>query len=61
VLARAADAESVIRAQPAEPAASGAFAAADLDLARQDEVREQLPSLRNRQPAAYRWPAEVRA
>ena len=35
------------------------FVAADLDLARQDEVREQLPSLANRVPDAYRWPAEV--
>jgi predicted amidohydrolase len=37
------------------------FIAADLDLARQDEVREQLPSLANRMPDAYRWPAEVHA
>jgi predicted amidohydrolase len=36
-------------------------AVADLDLARQDEVREQLPSLANRVPGAYRWPEEVRA
>jgi predicted amidohydrolase len=35
--------------------------AAELDLARQDEVREQLPSLANRMPDAYRWPAEVHA
>jgi deaminated glutathione amidase len=35
--------------------------AADLDLARQDEVREKLPSLANRVAAAYRWPEEVRA
>jgi len=35
------------------------FVAADLDLARQDQVREQLPSLANRVPAAYRWPVEV--
>jgi deaminated glutathione amidase len=34
--------------------------AADLDLARQDEVREKLPSLANRVAAAYRWPEEVR-
>jgi predicted amidohydrolase len=34
---------------------------ADLDLARQDEVREQLPSLANRVPGAYPWPEEVRA
>ena len=37
------------------------FVAADLDLARQDEVREKLPSLANRVPGAYRWPEEVRA
>jgi predicted amidohydrolase len=34
---------------------------AELDLARQDEVREKLPSLANRVAAAYRWPEEVRA
>jgi deaminated glutathione amidase len=32
------------------------FVAADLDLARQDQVRAELPSLANRVPAAYRWP-----
>jgi predicted amidohydrolase len=37
------------------------FAAADLDLERQDEIREKLPSLANRVPSAYRWPAEVTA
>jgi deaminated glutathione amidase len=36
------------------------FVAADLDLARQDEIREQLPSLANRVAAAYRWPETVR-
>ena len=36
------------------------FVAADLDLARQDEVRESLPSLANRVPGAYRWPEEAR-
>ena len=30
--------------------------AAELDLARQDEIREKLPSLANRVDAAYRWP-----
>ncbi|MEA2406198.1 MAG: deaminated glutathione amidase [Thermoleophilaceae bacterium] len=35
--------------------------AAELDLARQDEVREQLPSLANRVDAAYRWPEGVTA
>jgi deaminated glutathione amidase len=37
------------------------FIAADLDLARQDEIREQLPSLANRIPGAYVWPQEVSA
>jgi predicted amidohydrolase len=37
------------------------FVAADLDLARQEEIREKLPSLANRVGAAYRWPEEVRA
>src|SRR5918992_775258 len=37
------------------------FVAADLDLGRQDEVREKLPSLANRVAAAYRWPEEARA
>ena len=37
------------------------FVAADLDLARQDEVRTQLPSLANRVPDAYRWPVEAPA
>jgi len=32
------------------------FVAAELDLAAQDRVREQLPSLANRQPEAYLWP-----
>ncbi len=36
------------------------FVAADLDLARQDEVREKLPSLANRVASAYRWPEEAR-
>ena len=32
------------------------FVAADLDLARAGRVRESLPSLANRRPAAYVWP-----
>jgi predicted amidohydrolase len=32
------------------------FVAADLDLAAQERVRETLPSLANRRPAAYVWP-----
>jgi deaminated glutathione amidase len=48
VLARAPD-------HSAEPPLE-CFVAADLDLQRQDRIREQLPSLANRVPAAYRWP-----
>ena len=44
VLARAQDAETHITA--------------DLDLARQREIRERLPSLANRRPEAYAWPQE---
>jgi deaminated glutathione amidase len=36
------------------------FVAADLDLARQEEIREKLPSLANRVAGAYRWPEEAR-
>jgi predicted amidohydrolase len=43
------------------PMEGDSFIAAELDLARQDEVREKLPSLANRVGAAYRWPEEVRA
>jgi predicted amidohydrolase len=32
------------------------FVAADLDLAAQERVRQSLPSLANRRPAAYAWP-----
>jgi predicted amidohydrolase len=32
------------------------FAAADLDLPAQERVREALPALANRRPAAYAWP-----
>ena len=45
VLAQAADAET--------------FILAELDLARQDEIRRSLPSLANRRPEAYAWPDEV--
>ena len=45
VLAQAADEDGVI--------------AAELDRVRMEDVRRALPSLANRQPAAYRWPAEV--
>jgi predicted amidohydrolase len=39
---------------------SETFVAADLDLARQEEIREKLPSLANRVPGAYRWPEGAR-
>jgi predicted amidohydrolase len=35
------------------------FIAAELDLSAQERIREQLPSLANRRPEAYRWPSEV--
>jgi predicted amidohydrolase len=47
VLAQAPDAETVV--------------VADLDLDRLERIRAKLPSLANRQTAAYRWPAEARA
>jgi deaminated glutathione amidase len=37
------------------------FIAADLDFGRLADVREKLPSLQNRVPAAYRWPVEAHA
>jgi len=39
------------------------FVAAELDLAAQERVREELPSLANRRPQAYSWPqlTEARA
>jgi deaminated glutathione amidase len=43
------------------PADGEHFIAADLDLARQDEIREKLPSLANRMESAYRWPDGVTA
>jgi predicted amidohydrolase len=45
VLAQAADEDTVV--------------AAELDRAHMERIRSSLPSLANRQPAAYRWPAEV--
>jgi nitrilase len=35
--------------------------AAELDLGRQDEVRERLPSLTHRVDSAYRWPEGITA
>ncbi len=40
---------------------SETFVGAELDLERQAEIRRTLPSLANRRPEAYRWPAEVHA
>jgi deaminated glutathione amidase len=37
------------------------YVVAELDLEHQRQIREQLPSLANRRPAAYRWPEEVHA
>jgi deaminated glutathione amidase len=37
------------------------FVVADLDLDRLEAIRTKLPSLANRQAAAYRWPEEARA
>jgi predicted amidohydrolase len=36
-----------------------AVVSAELDRAHMERVRRALPSLANRQPAAYTWPAEV--
>jgi deaminated glutathione amidase len=43
------------------PAEGETFVAAELDFERLNEVRAKLPSLQNRVPGAYRWPAEVHA
>jgi predicted amidohydrolase len=45
------------RAPDARAGCEETFVCADLDLARQDEVRERLPSLAGRVESAYRWPA----
>jgi predicted amidohydrolase len=37
------------------------FITAELDVARQAEIRRSLPSLANRRPQAYDWPTEVPA
>jgi predicted amidohydrolase len=37
------------------------FVAAELDLGAQERTREQLPSLANRRPEAYRWPQLLEA
>ena len=43
------------------PMEGDCYIAADLDLDRQDDLRDKLPSLANRVGKAYRWPEEVRA
>jgi predicted amidohydrolase len=40
---------------------SECFIVADLDREAQDRVRDELPSLANRRPEAYRWPEVVEA
>jgi predicted amidohydrolase len=49
--------EVLARAPDARAGCQETFVCADLDLARQDEVRERLPSLAGRVEQAYRWPA----
>jgi predicted amidohydrolase len=41
------------------PDATGQIVA-ELDLERQQQIRDELPSLANRRPAAYAWPQEAR-
>ncbi len=38
------------------PGEGECFVAADLDLGELERIRAELPALRNRRPAAYRWP-----
>ncbi len=61
LLARAPDSAGAEAARRANGAGvqPECFVAADLDLDRQDAVRETLPSLANRVPSAYRWPGQV--
>ena len=49
--------EVLARAPDALAGGEETFVCADLDLARQDEVRERVPSLAGRVEEAYRWPA----
>jgi predicted amidohydrolase len=48
--------EVLARAPDVRSGVEETFVCADLDLARQDEVRERLPSLAGRVEDAYRWP-----
>ena len=43
----------------AQAADTECFVSADLDFTIQNEMRNSLPSLRNRRPEAYRWPEPV--
>jgi predicted amidohydrolase len=49
--------EVLARAPDAAAGREETFVCAELDLTRQDEVRERLPSLAGRVEEAYRWPA----
>jgi len=49
--------ELLARAPDAAAGVHETFVCADLDFARQDELRERLPSLSGRVESAYRWPA----
>jgi deaminated glutathione amidase len=48
--------EVLARAPDSRAGGGETFVCADLDFARQDEVRERLPSLAGRVESAYRWP-----
>ncbi len=49
------------RAPDARAGVEETFVCANLDLARQDEIRERLPSLAGRVDEAYRWPTPAPA
>ena len=53
--------EVLARAPDVRAGVEETFVCADLDLARQDEVRERLPSLAGRVEDAYRWPTRTPA
>ena len=52
--------EVLARAPDVRAGVEETFVCADLDLARQDEIRERLPSLAGRVEEAYRWPTSER-
>jgi predicted amidohydrolase len=45
----------------AEAGPGEGFVAGDLDLAEQERIRAEVPSLANRRPHSYRWPQEMEA